>query len=91
MHKGEPIRQLLRRFPRLRLEWLPPYAPELNPVEQLWNHLKYAKLANFAPDDISLLDQTARKQLHRIKRSPNRLQSFLDAADLTFNQFSEGQ
>ena len=24
------------------LEWLPPYAPELNPVEQVWGHTKYA-------------------------------------------------
>jgi transposase len=27
-------------------EWLPAYAPELNPVEQVWNHAKYARLAN---------------------------------------------
>lgn len=40
MHKGFAIRQLLKRHPRLTLEWLPPYAPELNPVEQLWSHLK---------------------------------------------------
>lgn len=84
MHRGEPIRKLQERFPRLQLEWLPPYAPELNPIEQLWNHLKYAKLANFAPEDARELDQVARKYLHRIKRSPTRLQSFIDAADLPF-------
>ena len=84
MHKGDPIRELQQRFPRLQLEWLPPYAPELNPIEQLWNHLKYAKLANFAAEDAQELNQVARKHLHRIKRSPSRLQSFLDAADLPF-------
>ena len=39
MHRGEPIRDLLRRFPHLQLEWLSPYAPELNPGEKLWYHL----------------------------------------------------
>ena len=49
MHKGEPIREVLRQFPRLTLEPLPAYAPDLNPVEQLWNYLKYTELPNFAP------------------------------------------
>ncbi|MFO0935688.1 MAG: IS630 family transposase [Gemmataceae bacterium] len=40
MHKGPAIRTLLKRNPRLTVEHLPPYAPELNPVEALWSHLK---------------------------------------------------
>jgi len=36
----------------LEVEWLPSYAPDLNPVEMIWNHTKYADLANFIPDDI---------------------------------------
>lgn len=30
-------------------EFLPPYAPELNPTEQCWNHTKYTDLPNFIP------------------------------------------
>lgn len=86
MHRGDPIRELLRRFPRLQLESLPPYAPELNPIEQLWSHLKYSKLANFAPEDVWELDQVARKHLHSIKRTPNRLRSFIHAASLPFDE-----
>ena len=37
----------------LTVEWLPAYAPELNPVEALWSHAKYSALANFAPDDLA--------------------------------------
>ena len=37
------------------VEWLPAYAPELNPVEQVWNHSKYADLANFIPDGVEHL------------------------------------
>lgn len=36
----------------LVIEWLPPYAPDLNPVEQVWNHSKYTTLANYIPADI---------------------------------------
>jgi transposase len=35
----------------LSVEWLPPYAPDLNPVEAVWNHTKYSDLANRVPDD----------------------------------------
>ena len=38
-------------------EWLPAYAPELNPVEQVWNHSKYSDLANFIPDDVDHLQR----------------------------------
>jgi len=30
---------------RFWIEWLPPYAPDLNPVEHVWNHTKYGDLA----------------------------------------------
>jgi len=49
-HKGEPIRELCRRFPRLHIEAFPPYAPELNPDEGVWTHLK-RELSNGRPDD----------------------------------------
>ena len=39
----------------LDVEWLPAYAPDLNPVEALWSHAKYSALANFVPDDVDQL------------------------------------
>lgn len=84
MHKGEAIREVLRRFPRLSLERLPPYAPELNPVEHLWNHLKYGQLANFFPDDVFQLDKVMNHHLARAKRSSARLRSFWQSCDLPF-------
>ncbi|MHC4405078.1 MAG: transposase [Planctomycetota bacterium] len=84
MHKGDPIRDVLHKFPRLSLERLPPYAPELNPMEYLWNHLKYSELANFAPDDVFQLDAVLRKHLNRTRKSPERLRSFIDASGLPF-------
>ena len=44
----------------LTVEWLPGYAPDLNPVEAIWNHTKYSDLANFIPNDIDhLFDSVA--------------------------------
>jgi transposase len=40
----------------LQVEWLPAYAPELNPVEAMWSHTKVSDLANFVPDDVGRLE-----------------------------------
>ena len=39
----------------MAISWLPAYAPELNPVEQVWNHTKYKELANYLPDNLDAL------------------------------------
>jgi transposase len=49
-HEGDAICALLRRCRRIRLEALPPYAPELNPDEGVWNQTR-TTLANGRPDD----------------------------------------
>jgi len=49
-------KKLLRRKTGYDFEWLPAYAPELNPVEFIWSHTKYGDLANFVPDDVDHLD-----------------------------------
>jgi transposase len=63
MHKGDAIRDLKRRYPRLHTEFLPPYAPQLNPVELLWSFLKYGRMANFAPRDIDHLHEVVLEHL----------------------------
>ncbi|MFH1417667.1 MAG: IS630 family transposase [Planctomycetota bacterium] len=45
-HRSAAKRLVARYGCRVDVEWLPPYAPELNPVEQVWDHTKYADLAN---------------------------------------------
>jgi transposase len=82
MHKGEAIRAVQRDFPRLSLERLPPYTPELNPVEYLWNHLKYGALPNFIPDDVFHLNGVLKQRLSRARQSPQRLRGFFEKAGL---------
>lgn len=59
-HLGEPVGPwLARNRHRVRVYLLPPYAPDLNPVELIWGHTKSNPLANFAPRGLDeLLAQT---------------------------------
>lgn len=91
MHCGDPINRLLARFPRLELHQLPPYAPEFNPVEHLWNHLKYGRIANYPPPEVATLDRKVKERLRVVQRQPKRLQSFLDVSQLKFVSIPEDQ
>lgn len=50
----QPYRILIDEFlanraaDRLKLEQLPGYAPDLNPDEGVWKHLKYVELKNLS-------------------------------------------
>lgn len=69
---------------RIELELLPPYAPELNPVEYAWSYLKTRPLANFAPHDIGELTQTTRHSACRVQRRPDIVDSFVNQSPLFF-------
>ena len=53
---------------RIKLHFLPGYAPELNPVEFLWAWLKRHALANYCPDSLTELRHTARGKLKSAQR-----------------------
>lgn len=83
MHKGDPIRELLSRHRgRLQLERLPPYAPMLNPIEQLWSWLKYSRLCNFAPENLPKLHSAIHRELRSAQRDRARIQSIWKACEL---------
>lgn len=72
-----------RDAPRVMVEWLPSYAPELNPAEQLWNHGKRVDLANSAPADRDDLRGRVRRSLIGQRCRPNLLASAFDHAGLS--------
>jgi transposase len=67
---------------RLTLEYLPAYAPELNPVEYLWGHWKTHELPNLCPDDLWELSWHARRALRRMQRRPPLVAAFWKQAGL---------
>jgi transposase len=68
----------------LHVERLPPYAPELNPVEYVWAHLCATDLANYSADDLDSLSAQIHKGARRIRRTPSLNNSFLKHSGLFF-------
>lgn len=62
---------------------LPAYAPELNPVEYLFGHVKGHELANFCPADYARLSQGARRAFRRAQRRPALVRAFWQQAELS--------
>jgi len=66
----------------LRVEWLPPYAPDLNPVETLWGNVKGQEIANLDVEDTLDVVDGLRAGLRRVQRG-NLGFSFLQHAGLS--------
>jgi hypothetical protein len=64
------------------VEWLPAYAPDLNPVEMVWNHSKYGDLANFIPEDVDDLHQAVTTSLTNTRPQTHLMRSFFRHAGL---------
>ena len=54
---------------------LPPYAPELNPVENVWEYLRQNKLALRLHDDYDAIVEACRKAWNELVAMPERLAS----------------
>jgi putative transposase len=68
---------------RFKIEWLPSYAPDLNPVEAVWSKTKCGDLANFVPGDVLDLEIAAESALTAAQEQQPLLRSFFEAAKLT--------
>ena len=68
--------------PRLIAAPLPAYAPELNPVECLWAHLKEHEIANLAVRHARELSRAATAALRRMRRRPKSILACFAQADL---------
>jgi transposase len=81
-HRATCVATWLGKHRRIVVEWLPAYAPDLNPVEPVWSHTKYADLANFAPDDLAALEGAVVGSLTATRGQRSLLAAFVHAADL---------
>lgn len=82
VHKSG-VKQLQKRFGRrVLVEWLPAYAPELNPVEQVWNHTKYTDLANFVPNNVLQLGRSVADSIRETRCRKTLIRSFFKHAGL---------
>lgn len=81
IHRGDPVQELLARTRRLHLVPFPAYAPELNPDEGVWNHLKRL-LANGRPDTQAELMDLLAEQICRLAASQDLLRACIRQSEL---------
>ena len=76
IHSARPVRDYLGRHSTVVVEPFPPYAPELNPVDNLWGYIKHSRLANYAPYNLDKLRKAITAELRRLQKRPDLLESF---------------
>ena len=72
----------------VRVERLPPYAPDLNPVEGSWQHLKHVEMRNLATLDLEELHLELHLAIGRLRQKPRLIRSFFVGAGLEAENFS---
>ena len=84
IHRNRDVREYLANGAarHIHLELLPPYAPDLNPDEGIWDQLKYAELANVCCTDLLDLHSQVYSAVARLRRRPQLIQSFFAGAGL---------
>ncbi len=82
-HRSRLVREFIELSEgHIATEFLPPYAPELNPVEYIWAYWKQHELPNVCPKDYWELDERARKSLRRMRRKPRLITAFWKQSSL---------
>jgi len=83
IHRTKDVNELLwKNRKRVRARRLPPYAPELNPDEMVWNVVKYQELANWCPHDKDEMLGVVRRMMRKLKRHPERVKRALQGSKL---------
>lgn len=83
IHRGALVRDYLASLgSRIRVERLPAYAPELNPVEYMWGHLKTHEIANLITTQAWELSFEATAALRKMRRRPSIITACYAQADL---------
>jgi len=69
---------------RLKLFTLPPYSPELNPDEQVWNHVKNHDVGKQKLDGMDDLKEKTRKALEALQRTPGIIRNFFKKPEAAY-------
>jgi hypothetical protein len=85
-HASATMNELIAARDWLTVFRLPPYAHELNPVEQVWSHLKRS-LVNLAKRNLAELTALVKTRLRRMQYRPALINGFLASTKLDFSPF----
>jgi transposase len=84
-HRAVIVKEYMAAHPAMTVEWLPPYAPDLNPEEGCHGNIKQ-HLRNAAPLNSSDLRTQVDRGFARLRRRPDLILGFFRHAGLDVNQ-----
>lgn len=85
VHRAKAVRALVDELEgRLEIHFLPPYAPDLNPDEFVWQHLKSNGITKTPLRQNESLQDRVRGDLETIKADRQLVQSFFQAASVAY-------
>lgn len=85
IHRAKPVKNYLARHQRLVVEPFPPYAPELNPVDNVWSYVKYHRLPNYTPRNLHELRMRITAEFYRLQNRPDLLRAFFKHTGLSLD------
>ena len=82
-HRSGLVRDYLTSLQgRIKVEYLPAYAPDLNPVAYIWAYWKQHELPNVCTKDYWQLGEVARRTLRRMRRRSRLVTAFWKQSSL---------
>ena len=76
-HRAKRVQNFIAQKEDWQLNFLPPYAPELNPVENVWSYLKTKSMVNDAAFDLDVLTKSTRYHSNKLQNRESLLRSFI--------------
>jgi transposase len=84
-HLSKKVRNFVHEHrTKLRVYFLPPYSPELNPDEQVWNDIKDKNLGKKAIKDKAELKRKAYSALRHLQCQADKIKSFFELPDTQY-------
>lgn len=84
-HKSKRVKECIAKFDgRLEIFLLPPYSPDLNPIEQLWNHTKGNSVGRQVVNGPDQLKTAVINTLRRLQKLPKKIASLFRHPDCVY-------
>jgi transposase len=84
-HKANTVKQYIQSLKRrLELHFLPPYAPDLNPDEFVWSHMKTNGVSKKPLKKNESMRERVEQDIANIQRNPQLVRSFFCAASVAY-------
>lgn len=85
VHRSKKVKEFVAStYGRLQLFRLPPYSPDLNPDELVWNHVKRHRIARTSVTGPDNLKKSVILALRSLQKSPSKIRGFFQAPSVCY-------